>query len=135
MKNRAESTDSKTVFWAAPMLLGLLLVFGGTFAGAALLSSGKAGQAYAPVAAYVPLAVGSLSASFWGARRATSHRLPMGFLVGLLMLSCLFLLGLTLREEEFLLPAVGTVTGTVLLSALLGAIPGAAVHRKKRHKR
>lgn len=134
MMNRAESADSKAVFWAVPMLLGLLLIFGGTLAGAAMLSSGVIGQQAAPVAAYVPLAVGSLAGSFVGARRAPSHRLPMGLLIGILILVCLLLLGLTLRDVAFVTPAVGMTAGVVLVSSLLGAFPGAAARKKKRHK-
>ncbi len=133
--NRAEFSDNKAVFWAAPMLLGLLLTFGGTLAGAAMLSSGALGQTFAPLAAYVPLAVGSLAASFWGARRAPVHRLPMGVLIGLLLLGCLFLLGLTMRDSAFLMPAVGTTVGVVLCASVLGALPGAMARKKKRRKK
>lgn len=135
MMNRAESPDNRAVFWAAPMLLGLLLMFGGTLAGAAMLSSGVIGQTCAPLAAYVPLAAGSLAASFWGARRAPAHRLPMGVLIGVLLLGCLFLLGLALRDAAFLMPAVGTTAGIVLIASVLGAVPGAAARKKKRHKK
>ena len=132
--NRAESTDGSAVFWAAPMLLGLLMIFGGTLAGAALLCSGKLGQGAAPFAAYVPLALGCMAASFWGARRASAHRLPMGLLIGALLLGCLFVLGLTLRDAAFAVPAVGTTAGVSLTASLLGAVPGAAAKRKKRRK-
>ena len=37
-----ESTDN-AVFWAAPVLLGLLMTFGGLLAGACLLSAGARG--------------------------------------------------------------------------------------------
>ena len=132
--NRAEWTDNKAVFWAAPMLIGLLLIFGGTLVGAALLSSGKLGQETAPLAAYVPLAIGCMAASFWAARRAPSHRLPMGLLVGILLLGCLFVLGLTLRDAAFTAPAVGVTAGISSTASLLGAVPGAAAKKKKRRK-
>lgn len=132
--NRMESTGNQAVFWAAPMLLGLLLIFGGTLAGAALLSSGKLGQGMAPLAAYVPLACGCMAASFWGARRASAHRLPMGLLIGVLLLGCLFVLGLTLRDAAFAAPAAGVTSGISLIASLLGAISGAAAKKKKRRK-
>lgn len=132
--NRAESTDSNAVFWAAPMLLGLILIFGGTLAGAALLSSGTIGQALAPLTAYVPLAIGSLAASFWGAKRAPAHRLPMGLLIGVLLLGCLLLLGLTLRDADFLASAAGFTSGISLIASLIGAVSGAAGKKKKRRK-
>lgn len=134
--NRAEPTNGKTeaVFWAAPVLLGLLLIFGGTLGGAGMISSGMIGQNAAPFAAYVPLAAGSLLASFWGVRRASAHRLPMGMLVGVLLLLCLLLLGVTLRDAAFSAPAVGTVAGIVLLASLAGAVPGAAARKKKRRR-
>lgn len=133
--NRAESTGGgTTVYWAAPMLLGLVVIFGGTLGGAALLSSGALGQRLTPLAAYVPLAVGSLAASFWGARRAPAHRLPMGLLIGVLILGCLFLLGLTLRDAAFLASAAGLTAGIVLLASLAGALAGAAARKKKRRR-
>ncbi len=131
---RVESTDNKAVFWAAPMLLGLLLIFGGTLAGAALLASGRLGQGMTPLAAYLPLAAGGLVASFWGAKRASAHRLPMGLLIGLLLLGCLFVLGLTLRDAAFAAPAVGMTVGISLIASLLGSIAGAAAKKKKRRK-
>ena len=133
--NRAESTDGRAaVYWAAPMLLGLLLVFGGTLGGAALLSTGTLGQQLAPLAAYVPLAAGSFAASFWGARRAPAHKLPMGLLIGVLLLGCLFLLGLTLRDAAFAAPAAGLTSGITLVASLPGAFAGAAAKKKKRRK-
>ena len=133
--NRAESTDGRAaVYWAAPMLLGLLVTFGGTLGGAALLSSGALGQQLAPLAAYVPLAAGGFAASFWGARRAPAHKLPMGLLIGVLLLGCLFLLGLTLRDAAFAAPAAGLTSGITLVASLPGAFAGAAAKKKKRRK-
>ena len=134
--HRTESTNGKTeaVFWAAPVLLGLLLIFGGTLGGAAMLSSGMLGYKTAPIIAYVPLAVGSLVASFWGARRASSHRFPMGMLVGVLLIGCLFLLGLSLRDALFSASAVGTVIGIMLAASVAGAIPGATAKSKRKRK-
>ncbi len=133
--NRGEFTDGRAaVYWAAPMLLGLLLMFGGTLGGAALLSSSVLGQRFAALAAYVPLAIGSFAASFWGARRAPAHKLPMGLLIGILLLGCLFLLGLTLRDAPFIAPAAGLTSGITLTASLLGACSGAAAKKKKRRK-
>lgn len=133
--NHAESADSRiAVYWAAPMLLGLLVIFGGTLGGAALLSSGVMNQQLAWLAAYLPLAAGSAVASFWGARRAPSHKFPMGMLIGVLLLGCLFVLGLTLRDAAFLAPAAGITSGIVLTASLAGALAGAAVKKKKRRK-
>ncbi|HIV67763.1 MAG TPA: hypothetical protein IAA32_02735 [Candidatus Butyricicoccus stercorigallinarum] len=133
--NRAEWPDgSAAVYWAAPLLLGLLTTFGGTLGGALLLSSGVLGQSLAPLAAYVPLAVGSFAAALWGARRAPAHRFPMGALPGALLLGCLFLLGLTLRGAAFAAPAVGLVSGLTGLAALTGALVGAAGKQKKRRR-
>lgn len=132
--NHTEAKDSRAVFWAAPMLLGLLLIFGGTLAGAALLSSGKLGQQLEALAAYLPLFLGGLSAAFWGARRAPAQKFLMGMLVGILLLGCLFLLGLTLRDAVFSAPAAGTTSGILLAASLLGAIPGASAKKKKRRR-
>lgn len=131
--NHSEAKD-RPVFWAAPMLLGLLLIFGGTLAGAVLISSGKLPQQLESLAAYVPLALGGLSASFWGARRAPAQKLLLGVLIGLLLLGCLFLLGLTLRDAAFSVPAAGMVSGVLLTASLVGAISGAAVKTKKRRR-
>lgn len=131
--NHSEAKD-RSVFWAAPMLLGLLLIFGGTLAGAALISSGKLPAKLEVLAAYVPLVLGGLSAAFWGARRASAHKLLMGVLIGLLLLGCLLLLGLTLRDTSFSAPAAGVVSGTLLIASLLGAISGTAVQTKKRRR-
>ncbi|MDO4174875.1 MAG: TIGR04086 family membrane protein [Eubacteriales bacterium] len=132
--NRTEAKDGKAVFWAAPMLLGLLLIFGGTLAGAAFLSSGALGQQLAPLAAYVPLALGGFVAALWGARRAPAQKFPMGMLVGLLLLGCLFVLGLTIRDAAFLAPAAGMTSGVLLIASLLGAILGVTVKKKKRRR-
>ena len=131
--NHSEAKD-RSVFWAAPMLLGLLLIFGGTLAGAALISSGKLPAKLEVLAAYVPLVLGGLSAAFWGVRRASAHKLLMGVLIGLLLLGCLLLLGLTLRDTPFSAPAAGVVSGTLLIASLLGAISGTAVQTKKRRR-
>ena len=131
--NHSEAKD-RPVFWAAPMLLGLLLIFGGTLAGAAWISSGKLPQQLESLAAYVPLVLGGLGASFWGARRAPAQKLLMGLLIGLLLLGCLLLLGLTLRDAAFSAPAAGMVSGILFTASLLGAISGAAVKTKKRHR-
>lgn len=132
--NRTETKDSRAVFWAAPMLLGLLLIFGGTLAGAALLSTGALGQQLAPLVAYIPLILGGFAAAFWGARRAPAQKFLMGMLIGLLLLGCLFVLGLTLRDAAFMAPAAGTTAGILFAASLLGAIPGAAAKKKKRRR-
>ncbi|MDO4286509.1 MAG: TIGR04086 family membrane protein [Eubacteriales bacterium] len=132
--NRTEGKDGRAVLWAAPMLLGLLLIFGGTLAGAALLSAGALGQQLAPLAAYVPLALGGFTAAFWGARRAPVQKFLMGMLIGILLLGCLLVLGLTLRDAAFMAPTAGTTAGILLAASLLGAIPGAAAKKKKRRR-
>lgn len=134
--NRAESTDSRTAaaFWAAPLLLGLVLVFGGTLVSAALLSAGVLGEQLSAPAVYVPLALGALAASFWGARRAPAHRLPAGLLCGGLLLGCLFVLGLTVRGAEFSAPSAGLHAGITFAASLLGALSGAAGKQKKRRR-
>lgn len=48
-----ESTDN-AVFWAAPVLLGLLMTFGGLLAGACLLSAGTIGLQMRPLAVCLP---------------------------------------------------------------------------------
>ncbi len=126
------SEPADRVFWAAPMLLGLLIIFGGTFIGAALLAGGMIAVNLAPLAAYIPLGLGCLLASHWGARRAAAHRLPMGLLIGMLLLSCLALLGLTEQQTAFAFPAAGMTAGIALAASLLGAFFGAAARKKKR---
>lgn len=126
------SEPADRVFWAAPMLLGLLVIFGGTFIGAALLASGVIAVNLAPLAAYIPLGLGCLMASYWGARRAAAHRLPMGLLIGMLLLGCLALLGLTEQQAAFVFPTVGLTVGVALAASLLGAFFGAAARKKKR---
>ena len=115
-------------------LCGAGVAWDGTLGGAALLSTGTLGQQLAPLAAYVPLAAGSFAASFWGARRAPAHKLPMGLLIGVLLLGCLFLLGLTLRDAAFAAPAAGLTSGITLVASLPGAFAGAAAKKKKRRK-
>lgn len=92
-----ESTDN-AVFWAAPVLLGLLMTFGGLLAGACLLSAGTIGLQMKPLAVCLPFAAGTMLTAGWSARRAPANRFVLGFLTGLSLLGCLFLLSLTLRD-------------------------------------
>ena len=110
-----ESTDN-AVFWAAPVLLGLLMTFGGLLAGACLLSAG------------------TMLTAGWSARRAPANRFVLGFLTGLSLLGCLFLLSLTLRDAAVQAVAAGILSGTAIASALTGAILGAAAKTKKRRR-
>lgn len=128
-----ESTDN-AVFWAAPMLLGLLMTFGGLLAGACLLSAGTIGLQMRPLAVCLPFAAGTMLTAGWSARRAPANRFVLGFLTGLSLLGCLFLLSLTLRDAAVQTAAAGIISGTAIASALTGAILGAAAKTKKRRR-
>lgn len=128
-----ESTDN-AVFWAAPVLLGLLMTFGGLLAGACLLSAGTIGLQMRPLAVCLPFAAGTMLTAGWSARRAPANRFVMGFLTGLSLLGCLFLLSLTLRDAAVQAAAAGIISGTAIASALTGAILGAAAKTKKRRR-
>lgn len=128
-----ESTDN-AVFWAAPVLLGLLMTFGGLLAGACLLSAGTIGLQMRPLAVCLPFAAGTMLTAGWSARRAPANRFVLGFLTGLSLLGCLFLLSLTLRDAEVQAAAAGIISGTAIASALTGAILGAAAKTKKRRR-
>lgn len=128
-----ESTDN-AVFWAAPVLLGLLMTFGGLLAGACLLSAGTIGLQMKPLAVCLPFAAGTMLAAGWSARRAPANRFVLGFLTGLSLLGCLFLLSLTLRDAAVQAAAAGILSGTAIASALTGAILGAAAKTKKRRR-
>lgn len=128
-----ESTDN-AVFWAAPVLLGLLMTFGGLLAGACLLSAGTIGLQMKPLAVCLPFAAGTMLTAGWSARRAPANRFVMGFLTGLSLLGCLFLLSLTLRDAAVQAAAAGILSGTAIASALTGAILGAAAKTKKRRR-
>ena len=128
-----ESTDN-AVFWAAPVLLGLLMTFGGLLAGACLLSAGTIGLQMKPLAVCLPFAAGTMLTAGWSARRAPAHRFVLGFLTGLSLLGCLFLLSLTLRDAAVQAAAAGMISGTAIASALTGAILGAAAKTKKRRR-
>lgn len=128
-----ESTDN-AVFWAAPVLLGLLMTFGGLLAGACLLSAGTIGLQMRPLAVYLPFAAGTMLTAGWSARRAPANRFVLGFLTGLSLLGCLFLLSLTLRDAAVQAAAAGIISGTAIASALTGAILGAAAKTKKRRR-
>lgn len=128
-----ESTDN-AVFWAAPVLLGLLMTFGGLLAGACLLSAGTIGLQMKPLAVCLPFAAGTMLTAGWSARRAPANRFVLGFLTGLSLLGCLFLLSLTLRDAAVQAAAAGILSGTAIASALTGAILGAAVKTKKRRR-
>ncbi len=128
-----ESTDN-AVFWAAPMLLGLLITFGGLLAGACLLASGTMGMQMRPLIVCLPFAVGTMLTAGWSARRAPANRLVLGMLTGLSLLGCLFLLSLTLREAAFQAVAAGMISGIAVASSLTGAILGAAAKTKKRRR-
>lgn len=128
-----ESTDN-AVFWAAPVLLGLLMTFGGLLAGACLLSAGTIGLQMRPLAVCLPFAAGTMLTAGWSARRAPANRFVMGFLTGLSLLGCLFLLSLTLRDAAVQAAAAGMISGTAIASALTGAILGAAAKTKKRRR-
>lgn len=128
-----ESTDN-AVFWAAPVLLGLLMTFGGLLAGACLLSAGTIGLQMKPLAVCLPFAAGTMFTAGWSARRAPANRFALGFLTGLSLLGCLFLLSLTLRDAAVQAAAAGILSGTAIASALTGAILGAAAKTKKRRR-
>lgn len=128
-----ESTDN-AVFWAAPVLLGLLMTFGGLLAGACLLSAGTIGLQMKPLAVCLPFAAGTILTAGWSARRAPANRFVLGFLTGLSLLGCLFLLSLTLRDAAVQAAAAGIISGTAIASALTGAILGAAAKTKKRRR-
>ena len=128
-----ESTDN-AVFWAAPVLLGLLMTFGGLLAGACLLSAGTIGLQMKPLAVCLPFAAGTMLTAGWSARRAPANRFVLGFLTGLSLLGCLFLLSLTLRDAVVQAAAAGILSGTAIASALTGAILGAAAKTKKRRR-
>ena len=128
-----ESTDN-AVFWAAPVLLGLLMTFGGLLAGACLLSAGTIGLQMKPLAVCLPFAAGTMLTAGWSARRAPANRFALGFLTGLSLLGCLFLLSLTLRDAAAQAAAAGILSGTAIASALTGAILGAAAKTKKRRR-
>ena len=128
-----ESTDN-AVFWAAPVLLGLLMTFGGLLAGACLLSAGPIGLQMKPLAGCLPFAAGTMLTAGWSARRAPANRFVLGFLTGLSLLGCLFLLSLTLRDAAVQAAAAGILSGTAIASALTGAILGAAAKTKKRRR-
>ena len=128
-----ESTDN-AVFWAAPVLLGLLMTFGGLLAGACLLSAGTIGLQMKPLAVCLPFAAGTMLTAGWSARRAPATRFVLGFLTGLSLLGCLFLLSLTLRDAAVQAAAAGILSGTAIASALTGAILGAAAKTKKRRR-
>ena len=128
-----ESTDN-AVFWAAPVLLGLLMTFGGLLAGACLLSAGTIGLQMKPLAVCLPFAAGTMLTAGWSARRAPANRFVLGFLTGLSLLGCLFLLSLTLCDAAVQAAAAGILSGTAIASALTGAILGAAAKTKKRRR-
>ena len=128
-----ESTDN-AVFWAAPVLLGLLMTFGGLLAGACLLSAETIGLQMKPLAVCLPFAAGTMLTAGWSARRAPANRFVLGFLTGLSLLGCLFLLSLTLRDAAVQAAAAGILSGTAIASALTGAILGAAAKTKKRRR-
>ena len=128
-----ESTDN-AVFWATPVLLGLLMTFGGLLAGACLLSAGTIGLQMKPLAVCLPFAAGTMLTAGWSARRAPANRFVLGFLTGLSLLGCLFLLSLTLRDAAVQAAAAGILSGTAIASALTGAILGAAAKTKKRRR-
>lgn len=128
-----ESTDN-AVFWAAPVLLGLLMTFGGLLAGACLLLAGTIGLQMKPLAVCLPFAAGTMLTAGWSARRAPANRFVLGFLTGLSLLGCLFLLSLTLRDAAVQAAAAGILSGTAIASALTGAILGAAAKTKKRRR-
>ena len=128
-----ESTDN-AVFWAAPVLLGLLMTFGGLLAGACLLSAGTIGLQMKQLAVCLPFAAGTMLTAGWSARRAPANRFVLGFLTGLSLLGCLFLLSLTLRDAAVQAAAAGILSGTAIASALTGAILGAAAKTKKRRR-
>ena len=128
-----ESTDN-AVFWAAPVLLGLLMTFGGLLAGACLLSAGTIGLQMKPLAVCLPFAAGTMLTAGWSARRAPANLFVLGFLTGLSLLGCLFLLSLTLRDAAVQAAAAGILSGTAIASALTGAILGAAAKTKKRRR-
>lgn len=128
-----ESTDN-AIFWAAPVLLGLLMTFGGLLAGACLLSAGTIGLQMKPLAVCLPFAAGTMLTAGWSARRAPANRFVLGFLTGLSLLGCLFLLSLTLRDAAVQAAAAGILSGTAIASALTGAILGAAAKTKKRRR-
>ena len=122
--NQKSSADC--VFWAAPLLFGMLAVFGGTLLSAAMLSSGRLGQESTVIVVCIPLIGGCLLTSFWSAKRAPAHRFPLGFLIGMGIPLNLMLLGLTQHSAEFVPSAVGLTVGCAAVTSGIGALIGAA---------
>ena len=102
--------------------------------GACLLSAGTIGLQMRPLAVCLPVAAGTMLTAGWSARRAPANRFVLGFLTGLSLLGCLFLLSLTLRDAAVQAAAAGIISGTAIASALTGAILGAAAKTKKRRR-
>lgn len=117
---------------AAAVLLGLTIVFGGIFICACLMSGARIPSESGRAAVYACLSGGCLFASFVGARKAASKKLIFGLCPVLCILGCLFLLAFCWRGQPIRPASAAAVSGICLLSAVLGAVPGAVLRTKKR---
>lgn len=116
------------------LLIGLLLLFGGTFFCTVLLSKGTIPAEGMRIAAYLCVGIACIAAAFFSARGAQSKKLLMGLLPVVILLGCLFLLAFCWREQEILPASAAAISGICLLSALVGAMPGTLLRTKRKYK-
>lgn len=125
--------NKTTIGEGLSVLLGLLILLAGTWAGAAVIAAGRLPEAFAPVLAYAALALGAFLAAFTAAVRAPGHKLLLGLLAALLLLCVLALLSLFMRSESLSASGAGLTSAVCLLAGLAGALPGALHQPKRRH--
>ena len=114
------------------LLLGLLVVFGGTFVCAVLLWKQVLSAQLGSIAVYACLSAGCLTASLWGARKAASRKLLFGLCPALFLLGCLFLLALSWKGQMIQPASAAIVSLICLCSAVLGALSGTLLRTKRK---
>lgn len=114
------------------LLLGLLVVFGGTFVCAVLLWKQVLSTSFASIAVYACLSVGCITASLWGARKAASRKLLFGLCPVLFLLGCLFLLAFSWKGQMIQPASAAIVSLICLFSAVFGALSGTLLRTKRK---
>lgn len=114
------------------LLLGLLIVFGGTLLCAVLFCRQVLQAQFAPVAVYACLSVGCITTSLWGARKAASRKLLFGLCPVLFLLGCLFLLAFSWKGQMIQPASAAIVSLICLFSAVFGALSGTLLRTKRK---
>lgn len=116
----------------AALLLGLVIVFGGTLLCAGLFCNQLLSASFERIAVYVCLGTGCVIASLWGAHTAASRKLLNGLCPVLFLLGCLFLLAFSWKGQMIQPISMVVVSLICLFSGVCGALSGTLLRTKRK---